>query len=237
MNTVIVNDEFKIFQDKKNPTIYTILFSYSAEILIKSITKTKIILGSTITDNYQSLILNVTSIKTLKQYKECLKKEYRSANLSYESVLLMTYHLSSQLKYLIDTYNKSFIGYSPENIIVIDDNKFIYLSNDHLHSINIETEEITITCPFSQSDFIMSPEILLVKELPSNIHYKTAYYSLGYLITCCLIPDDIFDIDKEEEDKNILKILDSLSLKGTQLYFLLKRSLMNEARNRSLIFL
>ena len=82
---------------------------------------------------------------------------------------------------MINNYSKTFIGYNPKNILVIDENKFIYLpNNEELH--DIEDNNITITYPFSQQDFFMSPEMFFIKEFPSKIHYKTSYYSLVCLI-------------------------------------------------------
>ena len=150
----------------------------------------------------------------------------------------MVLDLSLQLNYLQNKYKKTFLGYNPDNLIVVDGNKFIYISNEHLIDIDDE-EEITITFPFSQNDFLMSPELCNIKELPAKAHYKTAYFSLGTIIIIGQIGN--IDFLRDEYDKPIYKktidILERLSIKGTKLYWLLKRCLDEEPKRRSIIFI
>jgi hypothetical protein len=236
-------DEYKIVQNKKEPTIFTIFFNYYREILIKSFVKTKIITGVTVTDNYTVISFNAKSVKTLKQFQQELFIKNNTTSIPYEVIIKMIHQLSSQLKYLIEVHCKTFIGYNLENVIVIDDTNFIYLPNDDLY--NIESEEITITSPFSQNDFFMSPEISIIKEIPSTVHYKSAYYSLGCLIIHCLTStneetnEDSNEDENEnkETNENMIKILDTLPIKETKLYFFIKRSLLKEPKNRSLLFI
>ena len=54
---IISNDGFKVLKNKEN-YIYTIIFPYYAETLIKSITKTKIITGVTVTDSFNKISFN-----------------------------------------------------------------------------------------------------------------------------------------------------------------------------------
>jgi serine/threonine protein kinase len=137
----------------------------------------------------------------------------------------------------------SFIGYNPENIIVFDNNKFAYISSEHLFKMN--NGFISVTYPFTKTDFFMSPEILSIKELPHNICYKSSYYSLGCLIIYSLTTNNEFNIefnnefnnDNEHDANNIEKIMDSLSIKGTKLFGLLKRCFLKEPIKRSIIFI
>jgi serine/threonine protein kinase len=106
---------------------------------------------------------------------------------------------------------------------------------------------ISVTYPFTKTDFFMSPEILSIKELPHNICYKSSYYSLGCLIIYSLTPNVDFDnefdnefkneFDNKNEMNNIEKIMDSLSIKGTKLFGLLKRCFLKEPIKRSIIFI
>lgn len=230
MKTIMKRDEFKITQDDINVNRFSILFSTNNEALIRSIVSTKIILGATISENYNLVSFNASSVESLKQ-KQChngLKE------MSYNVRLKMVHDLSVQLNYLIKKYNNTFIGYNPENVIVIDGNKFIYISNEYLLDID-EEEEITITFPFSHNDFLMSPELYNIRELPAKVHYKTAYFSLGSMI--------IYDIDflKDEHDKpmytKIIDKLDSSPLKGSKLYWLIKRCLVEEPKSRCILFI
>ena len=220
--------DYQIIQNKDNKSLFTIqLNNYNIanrEAIVKSITKTKIILGATVTNNYKTITFNTNSIENQSQ---------KQNPISHDTLLLILYNLSTQLKYLINNYSKTFIGYNPKNILVIDENKFIYLpNNEELH--DIEDNNITITYPFSQQDFFMSPEMFFIKEIPSKIHYKTSYYSLACLIIYYLQPNKQNDITQYKIEDIESKII---PIKGTKIYFLLIRCLTNNIENRCILYI
>ena len=175
-------------------------------------------------------------MQTFKQFQEDLERETEEKKMNYESILKMTYNLATQLNYLIINNFKTFLGYSPENLIVIDKNKYIYLSNEYL--LNIDDEQVVITFPFSQNDFLMSPELLNIKEIPSFINYKVSYFSFGYLILYGLSGDDNLLNDNEKTIQEKIKLqIETTSIKNTKLYWLLKRCLVEESKNRSILFI
>jgi hypothetical protein len=241
MKPIIERVDFKITQDEINGNRYLITFAINSEFLIRSISNTKIILGMTPSENYDIVSFNATSVESFKQYLSSLKE------MRYNSTLKMVSDLSLQLNYLLRTYKQMFLGYNPDNLIVVDGNKYIYLSNEYLLNIDegkdeyeeIEKDTVTITCPFSQSDFLMSPELYNVRELPANVHYKTIYFSLGSLIIYGLVGN--MDFLKDEDDKPIYQklndTLECLPIRGSKLYWLLKRCLDEEPKRRSIIFI
>lgn len=237
MKTIIKNDNFKISQDDFDNKTFTIYFNSYSEVLIKSITKTKIILGATTTEKYSSLTFKSDFVQTFKDYQMEMKRETGMTKINYGLILKMTYNLATQLNYLITNYSKTFLGYSPENLIVIDKNKFVYLSSEYL--LNIVDENIIITFPFSQNDFFMAPELSNIREIPSFINYKVTYFSFGCLLLYGLIGDDDFlknDDEKTSQDK-LKSIMDTIFIKNTPLYWLLKRCLVEKPKNRSIIFI
>ena len=220
-----MNTGYKIIHEHNK---YSILLEKSNESLIKSITKTKIILGPTITNNYTVISFNANNIQTLSEY-------YKVGKVSYNIFMRLIYYLSVQLKYLIETCNKGFIGYSPEHIIVINNERFIYLHVNQLH--NIHSEFINITYPFSPGDFYMSPEHRSIKEIPANIHYKASYYSLA-----CLIIDGYsnqkYDLKcLNNMNNNINHKLELLPIKDTKLYYLLKRCISEDTSTRCILYI
>lgn len=236
MNIIIKKSTFQIGYDKDNKNTYKIFFNSYNESIIKSITKTKIILGATTTEKYNTLTFKATSVQTFKQFQEELEREKGEKKMNYESILKMTYNLASQLNYLITNNSKTFLGYSPENLIVIDKNKYIYLSNEYL--LDIDDEQVIITFPFSQNEFLMSPELLNIKEIPSYINYKVTYFSFGYLILYILLGDDNLINDNEKTIEEKIKLqMETTSIKNTKLYWLLKRCLVEESKNRSILFI
>jgi hypothetical protein len=232
MKTIIKSDDFKITQDNINGNRYSITFAINSELLIRSIANTKIILGMSTSENYDIVSFNATSVVSFKQYQDGLKE------MRYSSILKMVSDLSLQLDYLLKN-SKTFLGYNPNNLIVVDGNKFIYISNEYLLDID-ENEEVLITFPFSQNDFLMSPELYNIKELPANVHYKSSYFSLGSLIIYGVTRNMDFSID--EDDNPIYQKMNNtleglIPIQYSKLYWLLKRCLDEEPKKRSIIFI
>jgi hypothetical protein len=117
----------------------------------------------------------------------------------------------------------------------------VFIGSELVANIDIDEdcEMATISYPFSTSDFFVSPELLKVKEIPSKIHYKTAYFSLGLLLIYVLLADDDFykDYLKHNHSEKILESLNSHPVKNTRIYWLLSRCLVEEAKNRSIILI
>ena len=237
MTTIISNDDFQIIKDDKIQNLYTMEFQSYSETIIKSLIKTKIIIGATVLSNYKIVRFKAFSIQTFKDYKkeQYMKNGVKNLPVNVSSIMLNT--LAIQLKYLIFAQTHSFIGYNPENIIVIDHNKFAYISTEHLSQI--EENKILMSFPFSLQDFYLSPEQTRITELPSYIHYKTAYYSLACLVIDALTSDDSFVEDENDESLHdkITKQLDMLPMKGAKLYYLLKRCLEEDPKERSILFI
>jgi len=259
---IIRDNDYKIVQDDKNETLYTVFFYHYNESLIKSITSTKLLLGTTVTDDYKTITFKATSVKSFNSYLGELLKKNNTTSMKYEDVLQLVLCLVNQLKYLVQNERKTFLGYNPEKIVVINDCKFIYLSSEYLLDIDDindiddiddidvdfhkqpKSHLITITYPFSQKDFLQSPELELLKEIPSKVHFKTIYYSLGCLLIYALLGDKNYIEENDEsisttmtQRQILIKSLDFLPIKGTQLYNLIKRCLEDEPNKRSVLFI
>ena len=240
MNIIIKNDNFKIGQgqDEKDKTSFTFFFdSYNAA-LIKSIAKTKIILGATTTEKYNTLSFKASSVLTFSDFQRDLERENKTNKMSYNLLLKMTHNLVTQLNYLITHFSKTFLGFSPKNLIVIDKHKFIYLCDEFLLDI-VEKEKVLISFPFTREDFFWAPELLHVKELPSHVHYKASYFSFGCLLLHGLLGGcDLIDLNEEASlrQANVKRLLNALFIKNTKVYWLLERCLVEEPKNRCILF-
>ena len=243
MKEIIKNEEFNVYRDNRKETLYKIVFSTSTSrnySLLNSIIKTNIINGTTITEDYKSITFQALSVKTLPQYLLYLKNTQSNNTLDTPKTLKMIYYLSTQLKYLINNENKCFYRYNPDNILVIDESKFVYLSIEDLLKIEPETENIEINTVIS-FDWFVSPEILKITSIPETVHYKTIYYSLGALIIYSLYSINILDIRNdhiEEDQEDQIDQIDQIivTIKGTKLYYFLKRCLNETIENRTLIY-
>jgi len=233
MTNLLSNDEFEILKDTKNDTSFYIRLRKPNSSLLTSLTRTHIILGATIIDNYQTLHLKASTFESYTDYKETLYKNNGSKRFPYITALKMSYYLAKQLNYLITEEEKCFYEFNPKYIMVIDETKFIYLSNSHL--LELDENNIQIMRPFvlknteENVDFV-SHEFLKIKELPYKLHYKTIFYSLGYLLIYSLTNEVINNITNDEEIEELLK-----PIKETKLYWLIKRCLEREPEKRILL--
>lgn len=218
-------DEFSVYKNKEQNTLFTIEFQKSSESLINSIIKTKLIIASTISDDYKIFSFRCSSVKSFKKFIS------NRENINYENSLKIIVSLVKQFQYLITIEYECFYEYIIENIIVIDDDKFIYLSNEDLLKLS-ESNKINFIKPFNREGFI-SPELLKINAIPSELNYKTIYYSLGALVVYFLFNKNINNKDGLKYDLNeILK-----PIEGTKLFGLLNRCLCEEANSRSIIYL
>jgi hypothetical protein len=237
MSLFLSTNEFKVIKDEDD--LYSIEFKQQSRDLIYSLTKSRIISGSTITDNYKTLTFKALSIESLPQFQKRINETYHSSTISHESALRMVLFLSTQLNYLLKNTLKCFFKYEKEKILVIDEEIFVYLSNEEL--VDREKETVIINLPFSHNGFL-SPELLKINYIPAKINFKTIYYSLGLLVVYCLTEVNLLEHEIEnliEEEEPLKEILNELlkPIIGTKLYYFLVRSLDKEPKNRSLNYI
>lgn len=238
-------DENKILEGENvridsEDSIFKIKFKYSAYSLINSLIKTRIIQGGSTDETYKTITFKANSVKSLEDYKNEKMIRQGKKNLLVSELANVVRSLSIQINYLITAESKTIIGYNPLDIIVINDEKFAFIGSELVANIDVEDNEMaTISCPFSTSDFFVSPELLKINKIPSKIHYKTAYFSLGILLIYMLLADDDFykDYLKHKHSEKILESLNSHPVKNTRIYWLISRCLVEEAKIRSIILI
>ena len=223
MTVIISKENFKIIQ-QSDQTIFRIEFATKCPALLKSIAKR--IVGSTITDDYQGLKFKAYSVKSLQQFQR----------VSVASAIQLTSNLVSQLKYLLEIENHCIIGYSTSNVIVINEKTFVFLGSECVTEL-LDDDQILISYPFSHSDFFVSPEQQKITELPSYVHFKTAYFSLACLVMYTLLGNDDFYYKYLQREASIMDFLNNHPIKHTKLYWLLSRCLVEEPESRRLLFI
>jgi len=240
MTSIISKDDFKIIQQEKNT--FAIQFPTYSEALIRSITKTRILLGTTSTDNFQTLIFKASTVKSLKQFKEEQFYITGSHSLPPNLAAKLAADLGRQLSYLIEHYSMTIIGFIAENVIVVDETKFIYLSGEYLAEIDKNNDTVMICFPVEPLAFYAAPELLEARELPLYVNYKTSYFSFGCLLLYALMENNEFynEYIKETDTlrhKVIMDYVNRLSIRGTKLYWFIERCLVIEPENRSILFI
>jgi hypothetical protein len=231
---IYANDTFKITEYNN---IFTIEFEYPNPLILESLIKTHIISGAASLDDYKTIKFKATKVQTFIQYQEEQKRIKGSPKLRINDGAYMVSTLTAQLNYLIAIKSHAILDYNKKNILVINDSKFVCIHSDLL--TEIENDQMLISCPFTETDFFVSPEMLKIKELPSYVHYKAAYFSLGCLIIYALLGDTEFydEYLKEREVDKMTAYFKNHAIKDTKIFWLLSRCLVEDPLKRSIIYL
>ena len=237
MEPLIKSDNYEIY--KKENSVYKLCFRYTSYSLVNSLIKSRLIAGSSTNESYNIITFKAESVKTLKKYLHDYNKNKGRINLLISDSAKMIRSLVIQLKYLLEKESSTILGYSPEEIIVINDDTFVFVGSELIADFDVDTEHAMISCPFSPKDFFFSPELLIIKELPAYVHFKISYFSLACLIINVITGENEF-YSEYLRDKQPTKILDQLNnhpVKETKIYWLLSRCLVEDPKNRSIIFI
>jgi hypothetical protein len=234
---ILKHENFEVISHEKSQ--FTIEFKHRAHKIINSIIKTRIIPGSSTNENYKLIKFKAETVKSLKEFQDNSYAKHGKKGLIVPDIAKMVRSLSSQLCNLIEEQSSTIIGYNPENIIVINDEKFAFLGSEFVAKIDEDTEEAIISCPFNVTEFFVSPELLKIKEIPAYIHYKIAYFSLACLLIFSITCDNEFYTEFliHKEPQKMLEVLNNHPTKNTRIYWLLSRCLVEEAKNRSIILI
>ena len=234
-----------IIQDKRNPTKYCLKLSNDhsctddiSDLFFKSLLDSKIITGSSINSYYSAISFYASSVVKLKDWLLACGS-CGPNRMSYNSAIHLVYSLSKQQKYLEHT-KLGFVCFNVDDIVVIDDSKFICVNPSLCEEIfevggsgtsSTARSKMTLCRPFNSAHCFCSPELLLVNSLPASVHYKTSYYSLGLLAIFCLFG---YDGRCSSDSQQTLSVLEPIL--NTKLYFYLLRCLSVHAENRHLLF-
>lgn len=236
MEEKFLNENIKLKKENDN---YEIEFKTSKYELINSLLKTRIIQGGSTDETYKHIYFKANKVKTFKEYKYYKKKTTGKHVLSILEIAKLIRYLVIQLNYLIKIENYTILGYNPDEILVINDEKFVYIGSESVSKIDKHTNCVMISCPYSTKDFFFSPEMLRIREIPSYIHFKTSYFSLGLLIIYAILEEEDFynEYIIHKDSVNILNVLNNHPIKNTKLFWLLSRCLVEEAKDRSIILI
>ena len=234
---VIKSENYKIY--KLENSIYKISFRYTAYSLVNSLVRSRLIMGSSTDENYKTITFKAESVKTFRQYMHDYDVRTGKKALLVSDAVKMIRSLVNQLSYLLEKDSSTIIGYTPEELIVINDEKFAFLGSELVANFDEVTKYAIISYPFSSKDFFFSPEIIRIKEIPDYIHYKTSYFSLACLIIYALLGDNEFYSEylRHKQTEKIIEYLDNHPIKQTKIYWLLSRCLVEEPNNRSIILI
>lgn len=219
---IMETSEFILVEDSSDPIQKTITLtagsSASSAILLKSI-------------SHIMKEMNVIHSSSAKCLTVCAKQLVDICPLDYNRSLQLGRCLTRQVEYLVKN-GYSFYLFDPTNVIMFDDNQFVYVST--LHLTQISDAKLKICYPFKQSLFL-SPEMKEVVCLPARVNVATSYYSLGMVVIFSLFADQIASIGEDSiTDETFADMLQPIH--STKLYWFLLRSIKQEPRERVLLF-
>ena len=228
MSEIYSNQDLKI---KTTNNIFRVELKKPNPVFLCSLKK--FVKGATCSDDYLLLTFKAYSVEMLN------KKKSGKSSISMAANMVAT--LGGQLQELMK-HSVTFLGFNPENIIVIDSCIFLSLDIGLMSEID-EQNNVTIFTPFTSSDFFFSPQIKRATLLPLTIHCKTSYFSLGCLLLYVLLSyDDAFYqeyllSDSLNMEQICKKYLLNHTIKDTKLYWLIERCLVEESEKRVILFI
>lgn len=257
MELLVQKDQYAIYEDKKNKR-FNIEFKTPQYALINSIIKTHLIPNSYTDENYRVLTFKAQSVKLLTDFNREYEFKHGKKPFLVSDIAKVIRTLVRQLQYLIEKEYCTIIGYNQDDILVINDEKFAFLGSELIANLdsNMINDTIsddrksdedyhlnptlaTIYCPYNTNDFFFSPELLKIKVIPSTVHYKIAYFSLGCLLLSLLLGHDEFYQDYliHKQPKKLIQQMDTHPVNQTKIYWLLSRCLVEEPNNRTIILI
>jgi hypothetical protein len=188
----------------------------------------KTLLTCSIDNTFSKVNILCSSYSSLDDFIERIKKEVGVRCLPYNTILRIIYCLHYQQR-ILETQYQSIYTLSIEDIIVIDDWTFLCINPLITKPIIItnNNKQIAFSSPFERKKF-SSPELLSIKQLPSQISITTFYYSLACLAFFCMFSKEY---DETANTKGLNTIL------YTKLYFFFKKALVIDPNNRYLIYI
>jgi hypothetical protein len=225
-----LSKEIQIIQDSKKETLFTLYFFEHNPPLLRSIKN--VLVNCTEIDG--TLQIRANKIQSFLSFWREESQRTGSQNLSYLSCLSLVYFFSKQLLYLIEKESHCFYKIQLENILMVD-KKCLYISNSHLKKK--EGESLLLYSMIDKTTGFLSPEVQKIQKIPTEIHYKSIFYSLASLVVYVFSftkiekPTKNMFIEQEQREKLLV------SIQGTKLYFLLERCFYKNAQDRVLLYL
>jgi hypothetical protein len=148
--------------------------------------------------------------------------------LSHATCIKFIDDLTKQILYL-NKLGYGFYGFDISDILTID-NTFVFCSTQYL--LPLDNDSIVFTSPINHPYF-SNPELFKLTSLPSEISFKSCYYSLGLLLVFSLLNTYLLVGNEFKSPEEIDFILEPLN--NTKIYWFIKRCLDNDVNKRKLL--
>ena len=166
-----------------------------------------------------SLTTRAKSMQTLTQFLTHYKY-----GLDYSTVNAMIVSLAKQMTFL-ERNGFGIIHFSLHDIILVNDSRFFFANSSLVAPIY--NQRMDILRPLKPNKF-MSPETLMIKELPATLDYRSSYYSLGVIVAYVLLK---VNINYKKLDPELDPII------ATPIYWGIKRGVVKNPEERYLLYI
>jgi hypothetical protein len=143
----------------------------------------------------------------------------KKRNLTYNECESLLYDVGNQIQSL-EMFHLGIPFLNLNDILVVNEKHYFYINAKKTH--DIKNKHMLISEAHKRNSFF-SPEMNQIKSIPDNLHWKSSYYSLGSMVTFCLMGEYV-ELNKHRD------ILDRLY--GTKLYWALDRCLEENTADR-----
>ena len=175
----------------------------------------------------EDLLKSSSSSSSCKNYK-----------LNQTQCLHMIKSLSYQIKYF-EEKGIAFLGFDIKDIIVINVNnisdcKFFIMGTQFATRFHSSSSFMDLLVPY-EKPYFSSPEIIDLTKLPSKVHHKCCYYSLGALTVFCLLNEYLLKGNEVLHMDKIKTILKPIYL--SKMYWFLIRCFNENVEERVLLYI
>tara|TARA_B110000285_G_scaffold222577_1_gene276943 strand:- start:201 stop:860 length:660 start_codon:yes stop_codon:yes gene_type:complete len=143
-------------------------------------------------------------------------------------VTFMIQDIVNQIQHL-ENNNKTIPFFSIDDFFILNKNSCLFVGLDKVcdynTSGNFKIQEILK----KKKDSFFSPEINAIKQIPTTIHYKSCYYSLGIMLLKIFIDIDIKNIDDFYEKAKIIH--------GLPCYWFIRNAISKNSKDRYILFI
>ena len=160
--------------------------------------------------------------KNVETLAEMLKR-YKYG-LDYSTVNALIVSLAKQITFL-ERNNFGIIHFTLQDVIVVNESRFIFANSSLVAPIY--NHKMDIMRPLKPNKF-MSPETLIIKELPATLDFRSSYYSLGVIAAYLLLK---VNINYKKLDPELDPII------ATPIYWGIKRGVMKNPEERYLLYI
>lgn len=180
------------------------------------------------------VIDNTYEIISLEEYIKY--NQYDVFDIEEDTILKILYDIGFIIK-LLERENKAIFSILIKDIIVINNNIFLFINKNKIFNIN--KKNIYYFNKLSYDEILRLPINISnnrpIKTLPIKVYYNNIYYSFGILLL------NLLYYSKKQNyitNMNCISILNSLKkYKNSGIYYFIKRCLQEDIEKRALLYL